>query len=283
MRILLVALAGLLITTACAPPDGGAPEPGPATSSEISDSSGALGFPAGAVADYQLGGPYQPSEGTKIVVRDSTAARAPGFYNICYVNGFQTQPGERDLWLSERRDLVLVGRDGRPMIDENWPDELIVDTSTAAKRARLTHIIGETINTCATKGFDAIEFDNLDSYSRSRGELTVADNLELATALASTAHAAGLLVGQKNAAELSEQGRRQARFDFAIAEECLSFHECDSYTAGYGERVIDIEYTDNLPGAPDAVCARDDRPRSTVIRDRRLVTPGTAGYFHRSC
>ncbi|WP_433684218.1 endo alpha-1,4 polygalactosaminidase [Nocardia sp. CA-119907] len=104
-----------------------------------------------------------------------------------------------------------------------------------------------TVSVCATQGFHALEFDDLDSSSRSRGELTAADNLELAAAPTSTAHAAGLLAGQMNSAELSEQGRRQAR--------CT----------------------------PDAVCARPDRPRSTVIRDSQLVTPGTSGYFHRTC
>jgi hypothetical protein len=121
MRILLATVAGLLLTTACSPPDAGAPEPGPATSSEASDSPGALSFPAAAVADYQLGGPYPPPGGTKIVVRDSMVSPAPGFYNICYVNGFQTQPGERELWLRQRSDLVLIGGDGRPMIDETGP------------------------------------------------------------------------------------------------------------------------------------------------------------------
>ncbi|MEV5839876.1 hypothetical protein [Nocardia sp. NPDC052112] len=84
MRILVAPLAGLLLTSACSPPDVGAPEPGPATSSEISDSAGALGFPAAAVAAYQLGGPYPPLDGTKIMVRAGTR---PGFYTSCYVNG----------------------------------------------------------------------------------------------------------------------------------------------------------------------------------------------------
>lgn len=263
---------GLLALTACSSPETAAPE-----------SSTATGFPAGAAADYQLGGPYPPPAGTKIVVRDSTATPATGFYNICYVNAFQTQPDERDRWLRDRRDLILAGRDGRPVIDDNWPDELIVDTSTVERRARLAGIVAETIGVCATKGFDAVEFDNLDSFSRSQGALTADDNLELATTLVNTAHAAGLLAGQKNAVELTELGSRQAHFDFAVAEECLRFDECEQYIAGYGQRVIDIEYTDDLPGSADATCARPDRPRSTVIRDRRLVPIGTPGYEHRSC
>ncbi|WP_435592622.1 hypothetical protein [Nocardia sp. bgisy118] len=73
-------------------------------------------------------------------------APAPGFYNIFYVNGFQTQPGEHDLWLRQRRDLILLGSDSRPLIDENRPDELIVDTSTAAKPTPFACVIGETVS-----------------------------------------------------------------------------------------------------------------------------------------
>ncbi|MGW4242870.1 endo alpha-1,4 polygalactosaminidase [Nocardia sp. NPDC004722] len=267
-RSLLPAVAAALIAAGCST----SPTP-----------LGPPGFPAGGAVDYQLGGPYPPPAGTAIVTRDSTATPAAGLYNICYVNGFQTQPGEREAWLRDRPDLILSDGEGRPLVDENWPDELILDTSTSVKRARLADILTAVITTCARKGFTAVEFDNLDSYTRSHGALTAADNIRLASALAKSAHAAGLSVGQKNSAELGETGRRQAGFDFVVAEECLRFQECDSYTAVYGRFVIDIEYTDNLPTSLDAVCARPDRVASTVIRDRKLVQPGSAGYFHRAC
>ena len=32
-----------------------------------------------------------------------------------------------------------------------------------------------------------------------------------------------------------------------------------------------------------AACAVPDRPRSMILRDRDLVTPGTAGYRYQSC
>ncbi|MFI9387336.1 endo alpha-1,4 polygalactosaminidase [Kutzneria sp. NPDC052558] len=240
-------------------------------------------FPVGAAADYQLGGAYPPPSGVRLVVRDATATPAPGVYNICYVNGFQTQPGERDLWLRERRELILFDANGNPVIDPNWPDELIVDTSTADKRARLAGIVGETVKTCAGKGFNAVEFDNLDSYSRSDGALTAEDNLALATTLAAAAHDAGLLAGQKNSAELGRRGAGEARFDFAVAEECLRFGECAAYAQAYGDQVVDIEYTDDLPGPVDGVCALPDRPKSTTIRDRKLVTPSSPDHFHRHC
>src|SRR3546814_6194319 len=54
--------------------------------------------PDGAAFDYQLGGAYPPPDGVEIVVRDRTAGPLEDAYSICYVNGFQTQPGEQDLW-----------------------------------------------------------------------------------------------------------------------------------------------------------------------------------------
>lgn len=244
-------------------------------------SSAARTFPVGAPADYQLGGAYPPPAGVTMVVRDSTEAPVQGLYNVCYVNGFQTQPAERELWLRERRDLVLFGKDGRPVVDPNWPDEMVIDTSTVDKRAWLAGIVGATVQACDAAGFDAVEIDNLDSYTRSRGALTVENNLAFAALLVGKAHDLGLLVGQKNSAGLGQRGKEEVGFDFAVAEECLVFDECGAYTAVYGQRVLDVEYTDNLPAG--GVCAKADRPRATIVRDRSLVRPGSPGYSYQRC
>ncbi|MEO6084114.1 MAG: endo alpha-1,4 polygalactosaminidase [Umezawaea sp.] len=244
-------------------------------------SAAARTFPDGAAADYQLGGAYPPPVGVALVVRDSTEAPAEGLFNVCYVNGFQTQPAEREVWLSERRDLVLSGKDGQPVIDPNWPDEMVLDTSTVEKRARLAVIVGATIQACDAAGFDAVEVDNLDSDTRSRGALTVENNLAFAALLVGKAHDRGLLIGQKNAAGLGQRGKEEVGFDFAVAEECLAFDECGAYTAVYGQRVLDVEYTDNLPSG--GVCGKADRPRATIVRDRSLVRPGAPGYSYQRC
>ncbi|MCS7479552.1 endo alpha-1,4 polygalactosaminidase [Umezawaea endophytica] len=257
--------------------------PQPAEVGEVSvpESPAARMFPVGAPSDYQLGGAYPPPAGVTMVVRDSTARPEAGMYNVCYVNGFQTQPADRELWLGERGDLVLRGNGGQPVVDPNWPGEMLLDTSTVEKRARLATIVGATITACATAGFDAVEIDNLDSDTRSRGALTVENNLALATQLAESAHDKGLLVGQKNAAGLAERGKADVGFDFAVAEECVAYAECAEYTAVYGQRVLAVEYTDNLPAR--GVCDDPNRPRATIIRDRDLVKPGERGYSYQRC
>ncbi|MFC9439442.1 endo alpha-1,4 polygalactosaminidase [Nocardia sp. NPDC057030] len=239
--------------------------------------------PARAIADYQLGGAYPPPAGVEVVARDSTAQPAPGLYNICYINGFQTQPAERDRWLAERRDLVLADASGSPLVDPDWPDELILDTSTETKRRRLADILSPIIRQCRDAGFHAVEFDNLDSYSRSHGQLTPETNLGLAALLVEAAHEAQLAAGQKNAAELSARAKARAGFDFAVTEECFQFKECDGYRNVYGDLVIDIEYPDNLGTPFDRVCTDPARAATTILRDRKLVPGGTPGHLYRHC
>jgi hypothetical protein len=73
--------------------------------------------PANAGLDYQLGGAYPPPAGVAIVARDRNAPPAAGLYNLCYVNGFQIQPDEEQLWLTEHPDLILRDDAGAPVID----------------------------------------------------------------------------------------------------------------------------------------------------------------------
>jgi hypothetical protein len=258
---------------------------GPLTSSSQADTTAAAVEPppANAVLDYQLGAAYTPPRGVNLVTRDSTATPAAGLYTICYVNGFQSQPADRDVWLNQRGHLVLKDSSGRPIIDPNWPDEFLLDTSTAAKRTELASIIGRTIDLCASKGFKAVEVDNLDSYLRSRGKLTVNNNLAYAKLLADRAHARNLAIGQKNSAEQAYRGRTEVGFDFAVSEECHRWEECSSYSDVYKSRVMNIEYTDDLRGTFEDVCADPDTPATTTLRDRYLVGPGQPGYAFDHC
>ena len=240
-----------------------------------------IDLPAEGGFDYQLGGGYTPAEGTTIVARDRTDQPADGIYSICYVNGFQSQGEDADLW-AEHDDLVLHDASGAPVIDANWPDEYLFDTSTAAKREGLAAIIGEWIDGCAADGFSAVEFDNLDSFSRSDGALTEDDNVALATLLVERATDAGLLAGQKNSAEFGERGP-EIGFSFAVTEECHRWDECALYTDVYGDAVLDIEYTDDLRGTVDEVCADSQLPSRTIIRDRDLTTPDDSDYFFTVC
>ncbi|MFD5830041.1 endo alpha-1,4 polygalactosaminidase [Lentzea sp. NPDC060358] len=239
--------------------------------------------PTSGALDYQLGEAYTPPSGVTLVTRDSTATPAAGVYNICYVNGFQTQPGDKNVWLNQRKHLILKDSSGNPIIDPKWRDEFLLDTSTAAKRTELAGIIGSTIDLCASKGFKAVEVDNLDSYLRSRGKLTVSNNLAYAKLLADRAHGKNLAIGQKNSAEQAEQAKNQVGFDFAVSEECHRWSECSDYSDAYDKNVMDIEYTDDLRGTFADVCSDRDTPAITTLRDRLLVGPDGDDYAFDYC
>jgi len=201
------------------------------------------------VADYQLGEPYPPAQDVTVVVRDSTAS---------------PQPGE-----SVDPDLLVAP-------DPDWPDEHLLDT---AQRGALTDRVGAVLDRCDAAGFDAVELDNLDSWTRSDGALDRRDTLAIAASVTDAAHARGLAVGQKNTPELTADEVAEIGFDFAVAEQCHEFDECAAYTALYGDQVIDVEYD----GTITDLCADPDRPVMTSLRDRDLTAPGSPGYVSEHC
>ncbi len=218
---------------------------------------------------YQIGGSSTPAASVGIVDRDRRDTPA-GLYDICYVNAFQSQPDERRFWTRDRhRDLLLRDRTGRPVVDEVW-GEWLLDTRSAAKRSRLAAIIGRWIDGCARDGFEAVEPDNLDSWSRSYGLIHPADNLALAGLLASRAHAAGLAIAQKNAAGIGARGAAVG-FDFAIAEECGHYSECGRYVRTYGDEVLIMEY---VRSDFEATCSAFGARLPVLLRDRDVSVRG---------
>ncbi len=105
----------------------------------------------------------------------------------------------------------------------------------------------------------------------------------IGTALVEVAHGAGLAAGQKNAAEFAERLHAEAGFDFAVVEECAAYDECGAYTEVYGDAVLDIEYTDELPRSFEEMCADPDSPASMVLRDRDLTTPDDPAHVFELC
>ncbi|MBL1104018.1 endo alpha-1,4 polygalactosaminidase [Streptomyces sp. 5-8] len=229
--------------------------------------------PRGAGFDYQIGGAYPPPAGVRIVSRDRSDSPAPGLYNICYVNAFQAQPAERSSWPA---GLLLRDGRGRVVIDEDW-NEPLLDLRTPAKRERVARRVNGWIDDCADKGFDAVEPDNYDSYTRSHRLLGAADATAFMTLLSRHAHARHLAVGQKNTAELA-RWRERAGLDFAVAEECGQYDECEVYAKAFDDRVVDIEYTDH---GPHAARARWGDRLSIVRRDRDVSRPGSAAYVRK--
>ena len=144
------------------------------------------------------------------------------------------------------------------------------------------------VDRCARKGFEAVEFDNLDSWTRFDGT-PLADAVPFgrraavayAELLTDHAHRRGLAVAQKNTLELGRRAaRRRVGFDFAIAEQCGRHRECRAYTAMFGDRVIVIEYGRR---GFRAACVAVGEQVSVVRRDIAVSTPGSSTYGYRAC
>ena len=210
-----------------------------------------------------------------MVARDWREKPAASTYGICYVNGFQTQPEQRRWWLRVHPELVLR-RSGVPVSDPAWPGEMLLDTRTPAKRAAVARVVGRWIGTCARKGFDAVEGDNLDSWTRSHGLLQRSDNRALARRLAVRAHSLGLAFAQKNAASLTAT----RFFDFAVVEECQRYAECGRFLRRYGDHVIEVEYRRS---DFTAACRSHGERIAVVLRDRGLAPAGAPRHRFRTC
>ncbi|HQZ33871.1 MAG TPA: endo alpha-1,4 polygalactosaminidase [Ilumatobacteraceae bacterium] len=238
--------------------------------------------PRGGYFDYQLGGDYPPAVEIAVVARDWFAGEpSVGLYNICYVNAFQTQPPDG----SDRPDQ----RSGWPAAvvssfeDPEWPGEFIIDLGTDEQRSLAAAFVDTMVDTCAEKGFDAVEFDNLDTYTRAADvPFGQAEALAFAAHIAAHAHSLGLAVGQKNTSELTrEQAIDQVSFDFAVVEECAEYNECMAYRSIYGFAVLALEYS--VAGMTKA-CTDFGVGVPVLRRDRNLVTPADPGYeFETFC
>jgi hypothetical protein len=246
--------------------------------------------PSNAGFDYQIGGDYPLPEGVSVVSRDWFAGEAADspVYSICYVNAFQTQanesgtdrPDERSNW---PRKLIL----GKLGDDPNWGGEYLVDVRSGKKRKRAARWVQQMIDGCAEKAFDAVEYDNLDSWTRFDGTPLAKkvpfgkkQALAYARLLAERAHAAGLAVGQKNTADITPAQSQKVWFEFAIAEECARYNECDRYQRVYGDRVIVIEYRRQ---DFDSACETVGDELSVVLRDRQVTLPGSRRYVYDAC
>ncbi|KAI6177326.1 Alpha-galactosidase [Aphelenchoides bicaudatus] len=230
--------------------------------------------------DYQIGGPYKPKASVKIVDRDHSVSPVSGLYNLCYVNAFQTQPEQKKMWKTQYPDLLLKTASGKLVQDPGWPGEFMLDTRTNSSRDGLFNVVKAWIDECAQKGFQAIEPDNLDSYSRSKNLITKQNNLDFAKMLANYSHSLGLAFGQKNDASITTTERDYVGFDYGIVEECQKYKECPKYDALYGDRWIEIEYTNK---AFKKACKKRGKRVSIIRRDRDVVKRGKKKYVYKVC
>lgn len=124
--------------------------------------------------------------------------------------------------------------------NNGWPGEKWLDIRQISI---LGPIMQARVNMCKSKGFDAVEFDNVDGYTNRTGfPLTATDEANYNTFLANMAHTAGLLVALKN--DIDQINLLLPYYDMAINEQCFEFSECSGLKAfiSANKPVFNVEY-----------------------------------------
>jgi hypothetical protein len=182
-------------------------------------------------------------EATRALVR---AMHARGIKVVCYLSA-----GAWERWRPDahRFPAEVLGE------SNGWPGERWLDIR---RRAIMGPIIGARIAMCARKGFDAVEFDNVDGYRNATGfPLEGADQLRYNVFLANAAHRRGLSVLLKN--DLDQVRTLLPYFDGALNEQCHRYEECGRLTrfVDAGKPVFGVEYTLRPSGFCGRANARD--------------------------
>jgi hypothetical protein len=257
-------LAGLLVVAGCS---GVAPAPGSPSTTPVKKVTPAPGKSTGvrdtstpqAIIDPSKGkvvGRWVPRRGTPwqwqlsgnldltvdapvydIDGAGTTAAQVAELHRrgrraICYVN-----VGAYENFRSDKGRFPAAVL-GKPL--EGWPDERWLDI-------RRTDLLGPIMSArfadCRSKGFDAVEPDNVDGYANNSGfPLTAADQLRYNRWIAGLAHSRGMSVALKN--DVEQVGALEPSFDFAVNEQCVEFDECEALMPFIraGKAVLHVEY-----------------------------------------
>jgi hypothetical protein len=152
---------------------------------------------------------------------------------ICYIDVGTYEPGRPDLSLIPTADI------GSGV--QGWPGEKWLNIADVSG---LTPLVQSRMNMCKSKGFDAIEPDNIDGYTNSTGfSLTASNQLTYNQFLATTAHNLGLSIGLKN--DVDQTSQLQPYFDWALDEECNKYTECNTLApfTSANKAVFNAEYT----------------------------------------
>ena len=161
-----------------------------------------------------------------------------------------------------------------------YPEKLLGKNYTGWKGERwldirqlteLAPILQARLDLCQQKGFDGVEFDNLDGYANSTGfPITPEDQIAFNTWLADQARKHGLAPGLKNDPEQADE--LSPHFDFAIVESCFAEGWCEEFEPFLkeGKPVLAIEYTEEIDTIEDYCADAKRLGISLILKNREL-------------
>ena len=238
LLVILFLLAGTawVVDVSSASPQPALPSPVPCTN--------CYKPPVGTTWQWQLTGTVDTSYNVQMYdidlfdVSQSTIneLHAKGIKVICYLSAGSWENWRPDA--SQFPESVKGRRNGWP--GEKWLDIRQISVLGPIMEARL--------DLCKSKGFDGVEFDNVDGYSNRTGfPLTYQDQLAYNSYLANEAHERGLSAALKN--DIEQSFDLAPYFDYNINEQCFQYNECDygqnSLVTNFinqGKPVFHVEY-----------------------------------------
>lgn len=150
---------------------------------------------------------------------------------VCYVSAGSWEQWRPD---ADRFPDEVLGR------SNGWPGERWLDVR---RLDVLGPIMRRRIAMCSRKGFDGIEFDNVDGFQNRTGfPLRGTDQLRFNVFLANRAHRHGLTAFLKN--DLGQVRALLPYFDAALNEQCHRYEECGRLApfVDAGKPVFGVEY-----------------------------------------
>ena len=199
---------------------------------------------------------------------DNTASVVTSLHNagrivICYIDA--------GTWENWRPDANKFPNSVKGK-NNGWPGEKWLDIR---QLAILGPIMQARMDLCKSKGFDGVEFDNVDGYSNNTGfPLTYNDQLAFNTWLANQAHTRGLSVALKN--DLGQVNDLLPYFDWALDEQCFQYTECAKLQPfiNASKAVMEVEY--NL--APAQFC-----PKANALNFNSLKKQLSLNAYRVAC
>jgi hypothetical protein len=184
--------------------------------------------------------------------------------------------GTQEEWRPDIRDLDQWSI-GNPL--EDWAGERWLDI----RHPDVWAVMQARIQLAAARGFDGVEFDNVDLHEQDSGfPLLDTDNLAWCRMLANEAHRQGLFAVLKN--NPGQVPELVGYFDMALNEQCHQTGECTEYQpfVAAGKPVLNAEYAANESAAlalGTQVC-----PESEALGLNTLILPlELDGSFRVAC
>lgn len=206
-------------------------------------------------------------DGFDATAEDVAAMHAAGLKVVCYLSG-----GSWEDWRPDAADFPprLIGA---PL--DGWPGEWWLDVrDVQVPGSELAEILDARLRMCRDKGFDAVEWDNVDGYQNDPGfPLTADDQLVFNQHLFNRTHAHGMSVLLKND---PDQVRRLLPYaDGALVEQCAEYDECERFApfVEAGKPVLVAEYQPDTAFCDVTAPLRLDAVRFDVALDGSVWEP----------